>query len=209
MNKTGNGGNSSDCRSDQGRGVVESVESVRSSSDSLDNSRGGVVEGVNSCWRGSDSLDDSRSSGVVNCMDDSWSCVMESMESCGAGPEGLDNSWLMVVVNGVNGTGADLLETAEECRVGSESGSKPGTQISLMETVMNDDRAGVMEGAENSGLSVVDTVNSHRGMLQRPDSGGGVVGDHSSRHDLRGCGQGRRGEHRQGGHQEAGLRCAK
>ena len=138
---------------------------------------------------------------MVNCMDDSWGCVMQSMWG---GSEGLDNSWL--VVNSVNGAGTKLMETAEEGGVSSESSSEPGAQISLVETVINGDWGVVMEGADNSG-SMVKTVNSHRGGVKSGDSGGGVVGDHSSSHDLGGGSQGRRGEHRQGKHQETGLRC--
>ena len=108
----------------------------------------------------------------------------------------MDNSGLMVM-NSVNSARADLMETVEECGVSSESSSEPGAQISLVETVMNGDRRVVVEGADNSGPSVVNTVNSQRG---------GVMGDHSSSHDLGGCSQGRRGEHRQGRHQETGLR---
>ena len=78
---------------------------------------------------------------------------------------------------------------------------------------MNGDRGSVVEGADNSGLIVMKTVNSHRGRVQCGDTwgvteqnwGGGGVRDHSSSHDLCGCSQGRRGEHRQGSHQETGL----
>ena len=131
------------------------------------------------------------------------------------GSEGLDNSWL-VVVNSVDGAGAKLMETAEECGVGSESSSEPGAQISLVETVINSDWRVVVEGADNSWTMVktvdshrggVKTVDSHWGGVESGDSGGGVVGDHSSSHDLGGGSQGRRGEHRQGKHQETGLRC--
>ena len=118
------------------------------------------------------------------------------MYRCGGGSEGLDNSGLMVM-NSVNSAGANLMETVEECGVSSESSSEPGAQISLVETVMNGERRVVMEGADNSGPSVVNTVNSQRG---------GVMADHSSSHELGGCSQGRRGEHRQGRHQETGLR---
>ena len=117
----------------------------------------------------------------------------------------MDNSWLMVM-NSVNSAGANLMETVEECGVSSESSSEPGAQISLVETVMNGKRRVVVEGADNSGPSVVNTVNSQRGGVKCADNGGGVMGDHSSSHDLGGCSQGRRGEHRQGRHQETGLR---
>ena len=78
---------------------------------------------------------------------------------------------------------------------------------------MNGDRGSVVEGADNSGLIVMKTVNSHRVGVQCGDTwgvteqnwGGGGVRDHSSSHDLCGCSQGRRGEHRQGSHQETGL----
>ena len=206
MNMNRDGWNSSGCLGNHGSCVMEAVDCLRSSSDSLHNSWGSVVEGMNSCWRGSDSLNDSWSSCMVNCLDNSWSCVVKSMDSCRGGPQGLDNSWLMVV-NSMNGARANLMETAEECRVGSESSSEPGAKISLVETVLKGDRGGVVEGVDNSGFTVMKRVVqcADTWRVTEQHRGGGRVSDHSSSHDLCGCSHGRRGEHRQGRHQEAGL----
>ena len=89
----------------------------------------------------------------------------------------------------------DVMKATEKRGISSESSSESSAEVCLMETLVDGDRGGVVEEDRSGG-----------GVVVEDRSGGGGVSDDSSSHDLGGCSQGRRGEHRQGRHQETGLR---